>query len=77
MRQANFGIGPSTIDDSTTMAPNLAVSTHELTQNIIGSKLRDDQGPTDDQTANIARCSTRAIRPADRTSSSSDQRKPH
>src|SRR6516162_10157123 len=44
------------------MAPNLALSTHELTQNIINSKLQGDQGPTDDQTAKIARCSTRSIR---------------
>jgi transposase len=44
------------------MAPNLAVSTHELTQNIINSRLQGDQGPTDDQTANIAYCSARAIR---------------
>jgi transposase len=44
------------------MAPNLAVSTHELTQNIINSKLQGDQGPTDDQTAKIACCSARAIR---------------
>ena len=35
--------------------------THELIQNIINSKLQGDQGPTDDQTANIA-CSARAIR---------------
>jgi len=63
MSQANFGILPSTIHDSTTtMAPNLAVSTHELTQNIINSKLQGDQGPTDDQTAKIAYCSARAIR---------------
>ena len=54
---------PSTIHDSTTtMAPNLAVSTHELTQNIINSKLQGDQGPTDDQTAKVACCSARAIR---------------
>ena len=31
MRQANSGIVPFTIDFTTTMAPNLAVSTHELT----------------------------------------------
>jgi transposase len=63
MKQANSGIRPSIFDDSTTtMAPNLAVSTHELTQNIINSKLQGDQGPTDDQTAKIACCSARAIR---------------
>ena len=63
MRQANSGIRPFTVDDSTTtMAPNLAVSTHELTQNIINSKLQGDQGPTDDQTAKIACCSARTIR---------------
>ena len=33
-----------------------------LTQNIINSKLQGDQGPTDDQTANIVRCSARTIR---------------
>jgi transposase len=44
------------------MAPNLALSTHELTQNIINSKLQGDQGPTDDQTAKIARLSTSTIR---------------
>ena len=52
----------ATNDSTTRMAPNLALSTHELTQNIINSKLQGDQGPTDDQTAKIARCSTRTIR---------------
>lgn len=44
------------------MAPNLAVSTHELTENVIKSKLQGDGGPTDEQTASIARCSARTIR---------------
>ncbi len=44
------------------MAPNLAVSTHEFTENIIQSKLQGDQAPTDEQTASIARCSARTIR---------------
>ncbi len=44
------------------MAPNLAVSTHELTQNILSSKFQGDKGPTNDQTAKIASCSTRTIR---------------
>jgi transposase len=46
----------------TTMAPNLAVLTHELTENVIKSKLQGDRGPTDEQTASIARCSTCTIR---------------
>jgi hypothetical protein len=36
-------------------------STHELTQNIINSRLQGDQGPIDDQ-AKIAYCSARIIR---------------
>ena len=44
------------------MAPNLAVATHELTENVIKSKLQGDRGPTDEQTASIARCSARTIR---------------
>jgi hypothetical protein len=46
----------------TTMAPNLAISTHELTENVIKSKLQGDRGPTDEQTASIARSSARTIR---------------
>jgi len=46
----------------TTMAPNPAVSTHELTENVIKGKLQGDRGPTDKQTASIARCSARTIR---------------
>jgi transposase len=44
------------------MAPNLAVATHELTESVIKSKLQGDRGPTDEQTARIARCSARTIR---------------
>jgi transposase len=50
------------LDFVTTMASNLAVSTHELTENVIKSKLQGDRGPTDEQTASIARCSARTIR---------------
>jgi hypothetical protein len=61
MRQGNSSIPPSTIDDSTTtMAPKLAVSTHELTQNIIKSKLNleGDQGPKDERLKDTAFFST-------------------
>ena len=44
------------------MAPNLARSTHDLTLNIISSKLEGDGGPTDKDAAKIAHCSDRTIR---------------
>jgi transposase len=44
------------------MAPNLALSTHNLTQNMIDCKLHGDIVPTDDEVAKIAQCSTRTIR---------------
>ena len=46
--QVNPSIIPSnTIDSTTTMASNLAVSTRELSQNIVNSKLKGDQELTD------------------------------
>jgi transposase len=44
------------------MAPNLALSKHVLIQNMISSKLQDDEALKDDDIAKIADCSDRAVR---------------
>src|SRR5438034_351256 len=44
------------------MAPNLALSKHELIKDIIDSKLQGDKAPTDDETAKTASCSARSVR---------------
>jgi hypothetical protein len=44
------------------MAPNLALSKHILIQNMISSKLQDEQALKDDDIAKIADCSDRAVR---------------
>jgi transposase len=46
----------------TTMAPNLALSTHDLIQNIISSKFQGDKALKDDDIAKIADCSDRTVR---------------
>lgn len=52
----------TTINGFTTMAPNLALATHELTQNIINSKLQGDKVPNDDDVAKIGLCTARTVR---------------
>lgn len=44
------------------MAPNLALSQHVLIQDIIESKLNGEQAPTDEAAAELATCTSRAIR---------------
>lgn len=44
------------------MPPNIALSTHNLTLNIISNKLKGRKAPTDDDTARLAYYSTRTIR---------------
>ena len=52
----------TTINDLTTIAPNLALSKHVLIQNMISSKLQDDKRLKDDDIAKIADCSNHAVR---------------
>jgi len=46
----------------TAMAPNLALSTHDLIQNMISSKFQDDKALRDHDIAEIAHCSDRTVR---------------
>ena len=50
------------INGLTTMAPNLALSKHVLIQNMISSKLQDDEALKDDDIAKIAECSDHTVR---------------
>ncbi|KAM3066526.1 hypothetical protein ACMFMG_012024 [Clarireedia jacksonii] len=59
------------------MAPNLAVSTHELTENVIRSKLQDNRRPTGEHTASIACYSRVRYAVTVTTSSFTDQQKLH
>ena len=47
---------------TTTMAPNLALHKHIIIQSIISSKLQGDDDPEDDEIAEIAGCTDRAVR---------------
>ena len=50
------------INNLTTMSPNLALSKHVLIQNMINTKLQDDEALKDDDIAKIADCSVCAVR---------------
>jgi hypothetical protein len=47
---------------TTIMAPNLALHKRVLIQSIIDSKLQGDDGPKDDEIAEITGCTARAVR---------------
>lgn len=49
----------SAINNLTTMAPNLAESTHILIHSMISSKLQGENDVKDEEIATIAKCSTR------------------
>ena len=58
----NRTINRTTSRTTTTMAPNLALHKRVLIQSTIDSKLQGDDGLKDDEIADIAGCSTCAVR---------------
>lgn len=62
-RRNYYSADSSIINRTTiTMAPNLSLHKRALIQTIINSKLQGDDGPKDDEIAEITGCTARAVR---------------